>query len=214
MESEQVGPSSDSPSYGFLKWWFFQTPIGKQFIRHQKQVLHFVAPMLSGLAAAFLLYLLDLCRGTANAEHSIAFEFCNGVISHFDPVLILLGAFLATVCNLLIGSAFVRGVQQLFVLPIIRLGHHIVLVGAGTLIALCVASCFSPDVSAQTTAFLGFGVFMLIVGGVELQFAETVAAMKESAIEKHMPLWAFIGINAAMVGVTGYYLLKQLAHGH
>jgi len=170
--------------------------------------------MLSGLAAAFLLYLLDLCRGTADAAHSIAFKFCDGVISHFDPVLILLGAFLTTVCNLLIGSEFARGIQHLFVLPIVRLGHHIVLVGAGALIALCVASCFSPDVSARMSVFLGFGVFMLMLGGVELQFAETVAAMKESSIRKRMPVWVFIGINAAMVGVTGHFLLKQLAHGH
>jgi len=199
-----------------LKWRVFQTPLGKWLIEHQKHVLHFVAPMLSGIAAAFMLYVVDLFRGTADAEHSIAFKFCNGVISHFDPVLILLAAFLTTMCNTLIGSAFVRGVQHLFVLPIIRLGHHIVLVGAGTLVALSVASCFSPDVSARTTAFLGFGVFMLMVGGLELQFAEMVAGMKEAAIRKHMPLWAFICVNAAMVGVTGYYLLKQLAHsqGH
>lgn len=140
-------------------------------------------------------------------------SFILSSLKHVHVELVLAGLLLLAVCCALIGSPFARWVRRLVVLPLVQLAHHVFLVGAGVLVAALVAA-FATGTSGTTLAGLGSGVFFLLVGGAEMQAAESVCRLSDEEMGKHMPIPAIIAMAVVAAVAFGWLLVRQLGAGH
>ena len=189
-----------------------RTRIAQALKRRAHDIEHFGSPVLAGLLATAFLAAVDSWHPLAG-QSSRAISFILSSLKHVHVELVLAGLLLLAVCCALIGSPVARWVRRLVVLPLVQLAHHVFLVGAGVLVAASVGA-FATETSGGTLAGLGSGVFFLLVGGAELQAAESVCRLSDKEMGKHLPIPTVIATAALAAVAFGWLLVRQLGTGH
>lgn len=140
-------------------------------------------------------------------------SFALASIKHVHVELVLVGLLLLATCCALIGSPIARWTRRLVVLPMVQLAHHVFLVGAGVMVAAFIAALFTEQ-GGSTLSALGSGALFLLIGGAEMQAAETVCRLSDEEMSKHLPLPAIIALAVIALIVLGRLLVVQMGAGH
>lgn len=188
------------------------TRIAKWFIRNHEQVEHFTLPVRAGLITSLLLFCVDAAQGKAGEKASHAMKFIQGAAEHVHADVLALGAFLLFACFALIGAPLAHWFRRWFVLPLIRLVHHALLVGAGAFIFLIVATLLTPGEPYSTSGVIAYGAFLLLGVGLQAQLGELVAKLPDDALSKHVPVPVIIGASTVLTALMGFVLWRELHH--
>lgn len=132
----------------------------------------FFAPALAGLGLGAMLLAVDHAAGPLAPGCSQFDRFVVGAVEHAEWNKVVLGLWLAGLSLLLAGSEFASGLRRLFVLPLLRFGHHLAMLAFGALLALAVRENPLTLSGADLGAWLSASAILLSVS------AELVVADK------------------------------------
>ncbi len=187
-----------------------RSAIGSFFKRRSGELEHLGSPVIAGAVATCFYVLLDKVRPING--HSRSEDFIVASLKHVHADLLLLGLFLLALCFALIGAPLARLLRKLLVLPLVQLGHHVFLVGAGAaLVTLALAAADGAD--PRTIALLANGVLLLLVGGVEMQVAVHVCGLSDEKLTEHLPLPVLVAVSVAATIGFAWLLFKQVTVG-
>lgn len=94
--------------------------------------LQVLEPAVSGFATALLLWALDASRG--NGDTSPLYEyFTKGTIEHAKPIMLTVTGLALGASWMMSGAELNMALRRLFVTPLLRLTHHVVMATIGVL---------------------------------------------------------------------------------
>lgn len=136
----------------------------------------FLSPAFAGFGVGIILQLLDLVAPVPVAGCGKFDRYVTGASNHVDSQTFVLGIFIFGLSLLLAGSPLSRGIRRLFVMPILRLGHHAAMFVLGVLFVFALHEHpFTSMTSHDRQAWASASLVLLMIAG-ELFFFHEVAA--------------------------------------
>ena len=179
------------------RWWSTSS-IGTRLKWLPREAKHFLEIVLSGVVVSACLLALRTQIGS---------EFVESSLKHVNAMTLVFGLWLFACCAMLTGWPPIKCLRQMLVLPFLRFGHHVCLIGVGATSVLLLYGW--TEMSSAVRVTLSEGVVILTVGGVELQGAIRYCEAPDSLLEK-VPAWLHIGGGILGVILVGRVLLREL----
>jgi hypothetical protein len=166
--------------------------------------------LLEGIVVATLLLLLDNWIPALKGEGR-AIEFVNASVKHVDGSIILLGLLLLSLAVLFTDWRPTWLVRRLMVMPVLQFSRDVLLVGAGAIVAVVVATMFDTGWDARVSSVIS-PVSTLLLGGVEMQAGLWYCRASEDQRRKLLPVWAQNVVGLVSTIVFARMLLSFLKH--
>ncbi len=173
---------------------------------------HFLSPVIAGAVATGFYFSLDAVRPLAGPSRAEA--FIGSSMKHVHADLLILGFFLLALCCAMIGAPLARVLRRWLVLPLVQLGHHVFLVGAGAVLVTRAVLAAQNGADPKGLAAVATVLLLLLMGGLEMQVAEFVCGLTDELITEHVPMPIVIVGSAAVAVFLLVLLVKQIGAGH
>jgi hypothetical protein len=194
----------------FAKKKSVRTRVVEWFSHHG--VRHFLSPVIAGAVATGFFFALDamnLMAGPSRAE-----AFIGSSMKHVHAYLLILGFFLLALCCAMVGAPLARVLRRWLVLPLVQLGHHVYLVGAGAVLVTLAVLTAQSGADPKALAAVATVLLLLVMGGPEMQAAEYVCGLTDEQITEHAPMPIVVIGSVAVAVFLLVLLVKQIGTGH
>jgi len=135
-------------------------------------------------------------------------------MKHVHADLLILGFLLLALCCAMVGAPLARVLRRWIVLPLVQLGHHVFLVGAGAVLVTLAVLWAQGGSDPKALAAVAMALFFLLMGGLEMQAAEYVCGLTDEQITEHMPMPVVIGGSVVVAVFLAVLLVKQVGSAH